>query len=130
MVFSLKALETSGVKTEEADPAGDAEDRDERQGATSSTESTKLIFSFMRKTNLIRGLRSNLPQVVWRKKRQTFEEAVAAATEEEEIEMARKEEEVLSCFRGNYEGKSASRPLVNSIVAALEDGKRSKKPAK
>ena len=123
--LSLRALGASGVKSEREPAAGDEEHAEEGQGEATGSDATKAVLSFMRKTNFIRGLRSSLRQAVWRKKCETFDEAVAAATEEEAIELAHKEEEVLSCFRGNTDGQ-VSMSLVNSIVAALEEREAAK----
>ena len=51
---------------------------------------------------------------------QNIDEAVTVATEEEALEAATKEEEVLSCFQGDP-SEQRERPLINSIVAALDE---------
>lgn len=119
--MSLKAVGANEIKPE--GPVGnDAQEGQEGQEGPgeqeTEKEAKKAVLNFMRKTNFIRGLRKNLQLVVWRKKCKTFEEAIAAAADEEALEMAHKEGEVLSCFQGDL-GLS-TKPLVNSIVAALE----------
>ena len=114
--LSIRALGAGGMKTEGERDNG-VEDAEAVLRHAAEKEANKAVTSFMRKTNFIRGLRSNLRQVVWRKKCETFDEAVAVATEEEALEMAHKEEEVLSCYQSEIRGQQ---PLINSIVAALE----------
>lgn len=121
--LSLKALGENGIKTEEAEVAGGGDaaavEAARRKAEQAGKDATKAVLNYMRKTNFVRGLRSKLRQEVWRKKCETFEDAVKVATEEEALEMAHKEEEVLGCFQGDL-GNMAAKPLVNSIVAALE----------
>lgn len=117
--LSLKALGASSIKTDGTTSEGtDISPEQVRQHAAEEA-ANKAVLNFMRKTNFIRGLRSSLRQAVWRKKCDTFDEAVTAAAEEEAVEMALKEEEVLACYQGQPNDPSIT-PLVNSIVAALE----------
>ena len=117
--LSLNAMGGNDIKTEGAPAQGEGENAEAAQRQAADKEATKAILSYMRKNNFIRGLRSNLRQAVWRKKCETFDEAVRIAADEEAIEMAHKEEEVINCFQEEYRNMT-SNPLVNSIVAALD----------
>lgn len=117
--LSLQAMGGTDIKAEGAPAEGDGGNAEAARRQVADQEATKAILSYMRKNNFIRGLRSNLRQVVWRKKCETFDEAVRVAADEEAIELAHKEEEVLNCFQEEY-GNMTSQPLVNSIVAALD----------
>ena len=116
--LSLRALgaETFGIK-EEDQPALNAEE--ERAAEASRKEAKKNLLDYMRRTNFVRGLRSTLRQQVWRKQCKTFDEAVKAAAEEEVVEASHREEQVLSCYKGEAP-EVATAGLVEKIVAALE----------
>ena len=117
--LSLRALgpEMMVTKREEGEPPLNQEE--ERAEAARKKEARKGLLDYMRKTNFVRGLRSSLRQVVWRKKCQTFDEAVRTAAEEEAVEASHREEEVLSCYKGEVP-EFATAGLVEKIVAALE----------
>ena len=117
--LSLRAIGAGGLKTDRVSANEEGENPTQVHQPATEEESNKAILQFMRKTNFIRGLRSSLRLVVWRKKCKTFDEAVTAATEEEAVEMAHKEEKVLGCYQDDPHG-SSTQPLVNSIVAALD----------
>ena len=117
--LSLRALgsEDPEIKHEQDEEPLNAEE--ERAAATTRKEARRNLLDYMRKTNFVRGLRSSLRQMVWRKKCKTFDEAVRTAAEEEAVEASHREEEVLSCYaRGPPE--VAASGLVEKIVAALE----------
>ena len=118
---SLLALKSEGIglrRNQEGNQAeGGSEDVVETGGA--QTEAKKKLLDFMRKSNFIRGLRSSLRQMVWRKKCATFDDAVRVAAEEEAVESSHREEEVLSCYKRDLP-KLAEPGLVDQIVAALE----------
>ena len=133
--ISLLALGSEGkeIKRERADGGGAGADG-ERGGADGerapeevpdgaaaekTREAHKTLLDFMRKSNFVRGLRSTLRQMVWRKKCQTFDEAVKVAAEEEAVEASHREEEVLSCYKKDLPNLD-NHGLVEQIVAALE----------
>ena len=126
--LSLRALgaETFGIK-EEDQPALNAEE--ERAAEASRKEAKKNLLDYMRRTNFVRGLRSSLRQQVWRKQCKTFDEAVKAAAEEEVVEASHREEQVLSCYKGETP-EVATAGLVEKIVAALElrEAEKKKQP--
>ena len=125
--LSLRALgsEERDVKYEGQEPPNQEE---ERATETVRKEARRNLLDYMRRTNFVRGLRSNLRQMVWRKKCKTFDEAVKVAAEEEAVEASHREEEVLSCYtRGSPE--MAATGLVERIVAALEMREEKKEAA-
>ena len=115
--LSLRALASEDrIKEEGAAP----QDPAEAQAAEAARKKTKKeLLDYERKTNFVRGLRSSLRQMVWRKKCKTFDEAVKAAAEEEVVEASHREEEVLSCYKMESP-ELATAGLVDKIVAALE----------
>ena len=123
-MLSLRALgsEPLGVK-DEGDPR-----TPEQEEATENAkkEARKNLLDFMRRTNFVRGLRSSLRQMVWRKKCRTFDEAVKTAAEEEAVEASHREEEVLSCYKAEAP-ELATTGLVSKIIAALEAREEEKK---
>ena len=102
---------------------------EEREREMQRKEARKNLLDYMRRTNFVRGLRSNLRQEVWRKKCKTFDEAVKAAAEEEVVEASHREEEVLSCYKRDAP-QLATENLIDRIVAALEvrEGGKEGKP--
>ena len=142
--LSLLALGSSGVMTSDPDmPALEEEEaaRTEPGGVSSANAEEKMarkiasaaqsegkrkLLDYMRKSNFVRGLRSSLRQMVWRKKCVTFDEAVQAAAEEEAVEASHREEEVLSCYKKDIP-TITGQGLVEQIVAALEIREEAKK---
>ena len=124
--LSLLALgpERKGIEEREEEE-GQGEQEQAKAEEMKKKEARKGLLDYMRKSNFVRGLRSNLRQMVWRKKCATFDEAVQAAAEEEAVEASHREEEVLSCYKGDLPDIT-SQGLVEKIVAALEirDGKK------
>ena len=97
----------------------------ERIAGAAQNEGRKKLLDYMRKSNFVRGLRSSLRQMVWRKKCSTFDEAVRAAAEEETVEASHREGEVLSCYRRDIPDLTGT-ALVEQIVAALETREEAK----
>ena len=113
--LSLRALEASGsgIKNEpRTEGTGTRAPAEEKEG-------TKTGLNYMRKTNFIRGLCKNLLQEVWRRKYQTFEEAIEMATAEEALEVTNWEEEVRSGFQGDPRGQTTG-DLNEGLLAALD----------
>ena len=103
-----------------------ARGRDEARGGgalgeeeIAQNEARRKLLDFMRKSNFIRGLKSSLRQMVWRKKCSTFDEAVQAAAEEETVESSHREETVLSVYKRDIPNVT-NQGLVEQLVAALE----------
>ena len=125
--ISLRALGSEATqmkREEEGEPAEQAGregevGRQEEAARNERSEARKKLLDYMRKSNFVRGLRSSLRKMVWRKKCTTFDEAVQAAAEEEAVEASHREEEVLSCYKRDLPGL-ATPGLVDQIVAALE----------
>ena len=119
--MSLRALgsEATQMKREgEGEPAEQA-GQQEQAARNEGLEARKKLLDYIRKSNFVRGLRSSLRKMVWRKKCTTFDEAVRAAAEEEAVEASHREEEVLSCYKRDLPGLNTP-GLVDQIVAALE----------
>ena len=115
--LSLLALASEDRIKEEGAVSQNAE---EAQAAeTARKEAKKKLLDYERRNNFVRGLRSSLRQMVWRKKCKTFDEAVKAAAEEEVVEASHREEKVLSCIKMESP-ELATAGLVDKIVAALE----------
>ena len=117
----MEEIKMEGVNDEEN------QDEQRRQETGAKKEARKKLLDYMRKSNFVRGLKSSLRQMVWRKKCKTFDEAVQAAAEEEAVEASHREEEVLSCYKRDI--PSFTNPgLVEQLVAALEihDAKKKK----
>ncbi|KAF0303213.1 hypothetical protein FJT64_020147 [Amphibalanus amphitrite] len=129
-MLSLRALgsEPLGIKEEGEEPMT-AEQK--LIAETAQKEARKNLLDFMRRTNFVRGLRSNLRQMVWRRKCKTFDDAVKTAAEEEAVEASHREEEVLSCYVKGFPEPTTT-GLVEKIVAALEmrDEERKEKKEK
>ena len=121
--LSLKALGSEGnqLKREEEGQQGQqaGEGQPQEAAGNAGSEARKKLLDFMRKSNFVRGLRSNLRKMVWRNKCGTFDEAVRAAAEEEAVEASHREEEVLSCYKRDLPNFTAP-GLVDQIVSALE----------
>ena len=124
--LSILALGSEGkiIKNEGQRPGEEDAGEQPDQGANAAkNEARKKLLDFMRKSNFVRGLRSSLRKMVWRKKCETFDDAVRAAGEEEAVECSHREEEVLSCYKrdipqpANTNNNSA---LIEQIVAAIE----------
>ena len=129
--LSLLALGPEWREVKELDEEGEEEDNESPTTEDSTKKETrKGLLDYMRKSNFVRGLRSSLRQMVWRKKCATFDEAVQAAAEEEAVESSHREEEVLSCYKRDLP-KLNTRGLAEEIVAALEirDEKKKEKEA-
>ncbi|XP_043212890.1 uncharacterized protein LOC122376994 [Amphibalanus amphitrite] len=126
--LSLLALgpEMQEIKMEGED-GEENQDEQLRQETAAKREARKKLLDYMRKSNFIRGLKSSLRQMVWRKKCKTFDEAVQAAAEEEAVEASHREEEVLSCYKRDIPSFT-SQGLMEQLVAALEihDAKKKK----
>ena len=127
---SLLALGKEGEKLKEEGERRNEEDQQVAQGGEraagpqeavekAKSEARKKLLDYTRQTSFVRGLRSNLRQMVWRKKCTTFDEAVQAAAEEEAVESSHREEEVLSSYKKDIP-KLTYPGLVDQIVAALE----------
>lgn len=110
-------------------PAGDGDSEQRMDGSTAapstSTVSSPFMLDWVRRTNFTRGLRANLRRAVWRRRCTTFDEAVAAAAEEEALEATGKEGEMIS----SYHTAGAQTGLVESLVAALDIRDERKKRA-
>ena len=121
--LSILALGSEGIaiKTEDQRPEEAPADHQEETGAGAApNEARKKLLDFMRKSNFVRGLRSSLRQMVWRKKCVTFDDAVRAAAEEQAVECSHREEEVLSCYKRDIPNPANNSALIEQIVAALE----------
>ncbi|KAF0304851.1 hypothetical protein FJT64_023411 [Amphibalanus amphitrite] len=127
-MLSLRALgsEPLGIKEEGEEPMT-AEQK--LIAETAQKEARKNLLDFMRRTNFVRGLRSNLRQMVWRRKCKTFDDAVKTAAEEEAVEASHREEEVLSCYVKGFPEPTTT-GLVEKIVAALEMREEERKEKK
>ncbi|KAF0311952.1 hypothetical protein FJT64_017275 [Amphibalanus amphitrite] len=127
-MLSLRALgsEALGIKEEGEEPMT-AEQK--LIAETAQKEARKNLLDFMRRTNFVRGLRSNLRQMVWRRKCKTFDDAVKTAAEEEAVEASHREEEVLSCYVKGFPEPTTT-GLVEKIVAALEMREEERKEKK
>ena len=102
----------------EEEEAGD-EEAPGRPAPPALSEARKKLLDYTRKSNFIRGLRSSLRKMVWRKKCKTFDEAVRAAAEEEVVEASHREEEVLSYYKRDPPVVT-NQGLVEQIIAAIQ----------
>ena len=92
--------------------------RGEEQTATSRNGAAPKnpLLEYIRRTNFVRGLRPALRKAVWRRHCTTFDEAVAAAADEEALEVTTHQVEVLSSYRG----APSKEELIDTLVAAME----------
>ena len=114
--LSLRAL---GSDKQEVKREGESNPEEEQAAETARKDARKSLLEYTRRTNFVRGLRSRLRKEVWRRKCQTFDEAVKAAAEEEAVEANYREEKVFSCYKGESP-ELATTGLVEKIIAALD----------
>ena len=117
--LSILAMGSEGKEIKEDGETAQEGNEEDRAEAASKRAARKKVLDHMRQSSFVRGLRSSLRQMVWRKKCKTFDEAVKVAAEEEVVEASTREEEVLSCYKRDIPDMK-NQGLVEQIVAALE----------